>query len=432
MTADRVFLAASGGLLAIAGAIALLWLARTRPRQLLYLSLALLPTQFVFLHAFDFFVSPADVLVLASFAGLLWRLAAGKRSAWTALWRHRYLGVMLFTYLIGFVVLGVFSRTLVRPAMAILPSVLACELLRSRTDLIRAAGAIIAGGVLDAAYGLAYYASGTWLHPSRFSGIGGANFSAMVITSAAVMGCAVVARTSRPARLMGPGILTGLGLATLSQMGALALVLAWLTVLRLVVTPANKVRLVTAFAVVAALALSQPAVRDRLLDRNQREMQLDGLSRNSADVRLMVLRMVSKGISESPLFGVGYAQFQAFSATDPEIYASTGGTGYGTHNSYLEVLVEGGVLAFVPFLLHFVQFTRPLKLAFRALLDRQDVVVAACVAGLPVAIVCAALANMLLFYNFWAACGLALACGHVLAAEARSAAPAPVANRVPA
>ena len=209
-----------------------------------------------------------------------------------------------------------------------------------------------------------------------------------------------------------------LSLATLSQMGVASLVGAWFGVLHWIVTPENKRRLLIGAAVLVAMVLSQSAVRDRLMERNQREVQNDGMSRNSADVRLLVLRMIGKGVSESPLFGVGYAQFQPFSTNDPEIYASTGGAGYGTHNTYLEVLVEGGLFALVPFLLHFVQYGRGLRLAWRAIVDRRDLAVAAAIAALPVVVVSGALTNVLLFYSFWGTCGLALACMNVLVVRA--------------
>jgi len=417
MTPEHAFIVASEAVLALAAGGAVVTMSIVRPRLLLYATLALVPTQFLFVRVADFYVSPADGMMIGSLVGLGWRLARGKRSTWEALWQHRQLALMLFAYVIGFVVLGVFSRTIVRPAIALVPSILACELLRTRDHLLRAAMAVAAAGVVDAGLGLLSLAHAGWA--GRFGGLGGPNFSAIALTSAAVITCAAFGRTNQPAKLAVPGAFAGLSVATLSQMGVASLVGAWFSVLHWIVTPENKRRLLIGAAVLVAVALSQSAVRDRLMERNQREVQNDGMSRNSADVRLLVLRMIGKGVSESPLFGVGYAQFQPFSTNDPEIYASTGGAGYGTHNTYLEVLVEGGLFALVPFLLHFVQYGRGLKLAWRAIVDRHDLAVAAAVAALPVVVVSAALTNVLLFYSFWATCGLALACMNVLAVESR-------------
>jgi O-antigen ligase len=417
MTPDHAFIVASEAMLGLAAATAAVWMSVVRPRLLLYVTLALAPTQFLFVPIASFFLSPADGLVIGSLAGMFWRLARGKRSGWEALWQHRWLAMMIFAYIIGFVVLGVFSRTIVRPALAIIPSILTCELLRSRTHLARAAMAVAAAGIIDAAFGLLTLGHGGL--SGRFGGLGGPNFSAIAITSAAVITCATVARTTQPARLAVPGTLTGLSLATLSQTGVASLLGAWFAVLHWVVSRENKRWLLIGATALAALALSQSAIRDRLVERNQRGVQNDGMSRNSADVRLLVLRMIGRGVSESPLFGVGYAQFQPFSSNDPEIYASTGGTGYGTHNTYLEVLVEGGLFALVPFLLHFAQYGRGLRFAWHAMVKQHDVVVAAAFAALPVVAISAALTNVLLFYSFWAICGLALACVNVLVAENR-------------
>src|SRR5262245_18301116 len=120
-------------LLAPAAAAAALWLcvtALSRPRLLTYAIFAIAPTQFLFIPVSDFFISPADVVVMALGAGFLARLAAHERCTRLSLWEHRYLLLMVVAYLVGFAVLGVFSRTLVRVLMAIVPSLVACEVLR--------------------------------------------------------------------------------------------------------------------------------------------------------------------------------------------------------------------------------------------------------------------------------------------------------------
>jgi O-antigen ligase len=95
--------------------------------------------------------------------------------------------------------------------------------------------------------------------------------------------------------------------------------------------------------------------------------------------------------------------------------------GYGTHNTYLEILVEGGLLAFVPFLLHFLNYARYCGLAWEAIAKRRDSLVAAAVAGFIVVMISAAVANVLLHYLFWATCGVTLACLQVLRREVASA-----------
>jgi len=329
-----------------------------------------------------------------------------------------FLGLMVAGYLLGFLALGHFSRTLVRIPMAIVPSILACELLESRPHFSRAIAALVVAGLVDIAYGAYFFATGQPLHPARFSGMMGVNFSAMVILSAAAIAFARFARTRVPLKLLLPGALTVFGLATLSKMGVLALGIAWVLIVWPTATRANR-RLMAAVAIfVAAAALSQGAVRDRVLARVRPEIQLDGVQRTSTDVRLLILRSAWQGLAEQPLFGVGYFKFEEYSRRDPEIRVSTGGVGYGTHNTYLEILVEGGLLAFVPFLLHFLSYGRGLRFAWGAVVGRRDVIVGAALAGLIVIMICAAVANVLLHYLFWSTCGVALACVERLRAEA--------------
>jgi O-antigen ligase len=141
-------------------------------------------------------------------------------------------------------------------------------------------------------------------------------------------------------------------------------------------------------------------------------------------VRLLILRSAWAGLAEEPLFGVGYFNFEAYSRRDPEIRRSTGGVGYGTHNTYLEIFVEGGLLAFVPFLLHFVSSAGRFAHAWRAAMHGRDVTAAASLAGFLVVLTAAGVANVLLHFVFWSVCGLALACADRLESEARADEPA--------
>jgi len=327
--------------------------------------------------------------------------------------------LMVGAYLAGFVILGVSSRTVLRLPAAIVVSVLACEQLRSRTHLARAATAIVVAGALDAAYGLYFILLGRPLHPTRFEGMSDVNYAAMLIVTASAIALAQLAQTRRAGALIRPGALGGTALATLSQMGVLAMVGAWVTVLRRVVSHRNKIRLAWALVLVLIGALAIAPVRERILRRSEREVQADGIARSSTDIRWLIVKTSWSAFLESPALGLGYFRFAEFSNTDPDIRNSTFGAGYPTHNSYLEVLVEGGALAFVPFMMHWWQYARQLPGAVRVAVRQQDAALAAALVGFPVVMVCAAFANVLMIYSFWAVSGLALAAQTVIRRERR-------------
>jgi hypothetical protein len=394
-------------------------IALSQPRKLLYLAIALSPTQFLFFPVSSFFLSPADVLVASSLAGLLLRLTSLQPAAWRALHQHRFLVLMICSYAIGFVVLGVFSRTLIRLPLGIALSVLACELLHTRKQLLHAVTAIVLAGVLDAGYGVFLIARGTPGYPSRFSGMSSVNISGMVIAAAAVAALATLARTRRPLTLVGPGILGGFALATLSQMAFLALLGSWFAVLRQFLSRANRTRIVSACVVVVAIALNVSPVRERVLSRDARVPESDGVARNTADVRWMIMWTAWNGFLMSPVLGLGYNKFLEYSRTNPTIYVSTGGEGYYTHNSALEVIVEGGLVAFTLFLLHWWQYLRGISHSIREAMRAHDTLAAACLVGVPVVVVCLILSNVLLLYSFWSISGVALACLTMLRREAR-------------
>lgn len=405
-------------LLAVVAAAWLVLIAILKPRALLYLTIGLSPTQFLFFPVADFFLSPADVLVTGSVVGLLLRLTTLQSSPWRALYQHRFLFLLICWYLFGFLVLGVFSRTVLRLPLGIALSVLACELLRTRRQLLHAVTAVVIAGMLDAGYGLLLIALGTPGHPSRFSGMATTNFSGMVIAAATVATLALIARTRRPLKLIRPGVLGALALATLSQMAFVALLGSWFTVLRRFLSGANRARIVLVGVVAVAVILMISPVRERIINRSAREVQSDGVARNSADVRRMIMRTAWDGFLTSPVFGLGYNKFIEYSRTNPTINISTGGEGYYTHNSVVEVAVEGGVIALILFLLHWWQYLRGIARTIRAAIRRHDTLAAACIAGVPVMIVCASLANLLLFYSFWSVSGVALACLNLLKREA--------------
>ena len=83
----------------------------------------------------------------------------------------------------------------------------------------------------------------------------------------------------------------------------------------------------------------------------------------------------------------------------------------------VRVLVEGGIITFLLFMLHWLQYFPGLFATIRVAANHRDPVIAASVVGLPIVLVCAALANLLLIYAFWAICGLTLACLNVVRTE---------------
>ena len=131
----------------------------------------------------------------------------------------------------------------------------------------------------------------------------------------------------------------------------------------------------------------------------------------------MILRTAWDGFLANPVFGLGYGKFIEYSRINPTINISTGGEGYNTHNSAVEVAVEGGVVAFTLFLLHWWQYLRGISWTIRAAARRRDTLTAACLVGVPVVLVCAMLANLLLIYSFWLISGVALACLNLLKGE---------------
>jgi hypothetical protein len=378
-----------------------------RPRLFLYLIIALAPTQFLFIPVSDFFISPAVILTAAATFALLLRLATLQKEPWLALYQHRFVILMIASYFVGFVVHGVFSRTIVRLPMALVASILACELLHTRRHLVRAATALVVAGALDAAYGLFAIARDGSLPGNRFRGMSDVNFAAMQIATAAVISLALLARTGRPLKLTRPGALAGLALSTLSQMGVLALLAAWVTVLRRIVSRANRTRIITAAIVLLTVVLLSP-LRERILNRNVPVVQQDGSARNSAEVRWMIATIAWTAFLTNPVLGLGYNQFLPFSTRHPDIAAWSVGKGYPTHSTYLETLVEGGVIALGFFALHLWQFRR-FPAVIRMAVVKHDEAVAASLVGLPVILVCAAFANVLLMYSFWMVAGLALA-----------------------
>ena len=408
---ETAFIVVCLAVLAAGGTACLGWLALVRPRLGFYAVLALAPTQFIFVPVSTFFLSPADVLVMACTAGLAARVLAGDVHARAAVRTHVWLLLVITAYLVGFVVLDDFSRTLIRVPTAIVPSILACDLLRTRRHFVWAIWALVGAAVLDAGYGLVFVAMGRPLHPTRFSGMMGVNFSAMVILTGAALAFGLLARTRQPANLLLPGLLALLAAATLSKTGFLALFFAAGIVLWTVATHDNRRRVFVAAAVILLAVAGHDGLREGVLARTRTQLEQDGVQRTSGDIRVRLTELAGRAFQDHPLTGIGFSNFQRYTTTDPDIGRSTFGVGYPTHNTYLEVLAEGGLLAFVPFALHFLLIASYWRRALHSRLADRNVVLAAVLSAFVVVMVTAWAVNLLLLYVFWAVCGLALAYG---------------------
>ena len=421
MTNEPMLLAAA----VLAGIWAFL-VALTRPRLFVYVIFAVTPAQSLFIPISDFFVSPADGLIILAGAAFVVRGAARSRHAIDAIWQHRYLILVGCIALIGLLVHGVWVRTIVRFGMALVPSVLAVEVLRTRVHLQRATTALIVSAIIEIVYGLVVYYGPGAVSPGRFTGMSGgltgANFVATTVLTATAILLARRSHARNAPKLVAPGILALFGFATLSKMGPLALFAGWWTVLRFLVSNVNKRRLAVAALVIAVGLLAHAPMRDALWSRVvAREIRGNGeVVVNSTDIRLMILDLSLRAFAESPLIGIGFARFMPYSAAEIGIPLSSRFEA-ATHNSYLGLMVETGILGLFAFLLHFVQYMKRLPILLRRVVHNHDVTVGAAVVGMPVVLVSAALNDLLLIYHFWAVCGLALACVNVLADESSPA-----------
>jgi hypothetical protein len=409
--------------LVVAGLVATwaLLLAVVRPRLFAYLIFALAPTQFLFVPVADFFVSPADGLILLAGLGLLVRLSIGSAPAVTSLWQHRYLVVLGGVVLVGLLIHDTWVRTTVRLVMAAVPSLLAVEVLRTRTHLRRATVALIASGVLEVVYGLmVYYWPGS-AYPARFVGMSGgwsgANLVATTILTAAAAFLAMRAQTDTPRRLIAPCMLGLFGFATLSKMAPIAFLAAWATVLRPLTSNVNKQRLAFGAVALIFVLLFLAPVREALWARIARGDRA-GVALNSIDVRLMILGTAVQGAYDHPLVGVGFGRFMTYSVERLGLPLSSIFEA-ATHNTYLGLLVETGIVGLAVYLMHLLQFFKHAPTLYRRIVHEHDVTLGAAVAGLPVVLVSAVLNDLLLLYHFWAVCGLAFACVNVSRIEAR-------------
>jgi O-antigen ligase len=390
------------------------------PRPLFYLILAVLPTQFLFVPVQDFFISPADVLVITAGVGMTARLTMGFRGTLRAVFQHRYIVLMIMAFALGAWTGNSVARTLIRLPLAIVPAVLACELLRTRAQLAAATSAFVVSGFVDASYGVAHYLRRDWTNPGRFQGMSPVNFTAMLAMSCAVIALAKLAHTRKPWKFAIPGALIAIGASTWSLTGLIALaasgsLFVWWTLSR-----SNRRVLLLTASLALILAFSQVQFRNRLAERLAPQDFKDGTPRNTAQIRFLSWRAAIEAFTTHPVTGIGYYQFLEYSLTDPSIAIVSLGEGLYTHSTYIEILAEGGLIAFVPFLLHFIQYRKGLRTAFRLSVDGHDNAVSAALAALPVMAVAAATNDTLMHYSFWSICGIGLACLNLVSREART------------
>ena len=388
-------------------AVGLLYLSVAWPRAILYVILAALPTQFIFFPVGNFFLSPADILVVIGALGLGLRLGAGDTASWQTVWRHRWLLAMIGGYLLGSLALGDPSRTLVRVLLGIVPSLLAYTYLRTARSVRMALLCVMIAGAGDAIYGLINRLAGFEIPGGRFTAIAGVNFDAMVTLSAAAIGWALWAKIRK---LMGAAVLTASGVATLSRGGLIAFAAALGSAVFPVMRPKAKTALLATAIAVALIAVNVPFVQERVRARlEERTLDIEG-AKTSTEIRLMVSRAALRGFLDRPVTGLGFGAFLDYSTSDREIAHASYGEGVVTHNTPLEILVEGGVLASAPFLIFSVGLFGVALTLLRRARRRRDRLAAAAVAPLVIVGLSAMLANILLHYFAWAIVGIALAC----------------------
>ena len=400
--------------LAFFGIVGLL-LAGWKPRAGVYVLIALSPAQFVFFPVGSFFLSPADMLVSAGALGFAVRALVVSPTAWGALWGHRWLIGMVLGYVVGSLILGIGPRTLVRIPLAMAPSLLILAYLTTERSIRAAQVCLIVAGALDAVYGAAALAFGVPSAARRFAALAGSNFDATIILLAATAAWALWAGVHR---LAGAAVLTVLGMATLSRGGMLAFIGALSVAVAPVLRRRARWLLAGAVLVLSAIAFSTdigPEIIEARLEQ----------SPTSLTLRELVVRAALQAFLAQPVTGTGFGGFFLYSAEDPEIAARSGNEGTYTHNTPLEILSEGGLLAFVPFGLYCWGIMRPA----RRMLDRawrlRDRVAAASLGLFVEAVVASQFANTLLLYYTWIACGILMAHGRVSEAAVSSVEPAP-------
>lgn len=402
-----------------------LTLALVAPRRLAYMIVALLPFQWLFIPVAGFYITPVDPLVAAGLLAFAFRVLRGSSGSLRALKTCGVLLVFLASYAASFHATSGIPRTWFRMVLAAVPALLLTEALESDGQRRAAIGFLAAAGCVAVLWGAVGLPSAAPPEAGRFAGTSNPNFTALLLFSGAVSLLPLVERSV--VRLSVVVILTGFGFATFSRAGIIALIGS----LAMVVWPSGDRRTrgwAVGIAAAAVLVLGIGLPSDRTLTWRERrapagsERAVDtvpesgaaaaavpersGGQLTSVGVRLRILSAAWNAFRENPLTGIGIGRFRPYTNSDPALRKYTGGLGTVTENSYLDVLVEGGLLPFVAFMACLGGALWGGRAVTVGADRRQASVASASLAGLAVLAIGALFANLVLQYQLWAALGL--------------------------
>lgn len=258
--------------------------------------------------------------------------------------------------------------TLARPVTGVLLAWTVCQVCASRTQWLRLAQALAAGGVLIAAGALAEAAGfapvQAWLDslqagdvpigdvPRVAASLSHPNEAAVLLEVALPVLIAWAWSTQarwRAVLFVGAGATLAAIVLTFSRAGLVA-ALAALGTMAIVSTPARRDRLTSLglLVLIAPLTLGWAALVDPGLDRRL----LAGLDESSAQqpARSEFWTVALQMVRDRPLLGVGPDNFRwRFSEYSGE-YPAEDNLGIHAHNQYLEALSDTGVLGFAAFI----------------------------------------------------------------------------------
>jgi O-antigen ligase len=388
--------------------LVLIGVALQYPKALLSLTLVILPLQWVAIDFGRFFLSPADYFVFACGIGWAIRLVLGRPSSVSSLARHFLLLPMLLAYVGSFVANSFVSIGFLRLLNGITLSLVICELIESEDDLRKAVVAFVISGFISSIYGLYRFSMDDLDDPTRMESFGNPNFTAFTVMGAAALAIPLCSKLGTFLRLLIPSLLAVYGIATQSQTGLLGFVASLVFYFI-----ANKRRRTKALPIlILATLLLGFTFKDQIIDlvteRNARVTITGRAGATSAEIRLLLLRHALAVFSENPAFGVGYGRSIASSNADPEIAILSNGQGLATHNLYAEVLIEGGIFAFLFFCLYLVKMISGVLKA-RKVNPVESPVIESAFIGLPFLLVSALAMNLIVLYDFWAMLGLVTA-----------------------
>lgn len=284
--------------------------------------------------------------------------------------------------------------------------VLLVQLVRSRAQVLALLRVLVISSTAAAVVGIANFVTGA---DGRVEGpIGEANDFAYLLASVLPLAVYLLQRDRRfrPAWIVCCCVLVGALLGTLSRgalVGIAALILWAVATRRIRLGGIVAAGVVVAGTVALALTLWQPLINERL----QQKQAIAGANVASRQAYWSAAVRMS---ADHPLLGVGPGRFGEVSRT----YVRNDPIGIRdpvAHNSYLEVLAEGGIpmlLAFLAFVAGSWQLSRTAVRRFRADHDADGVRLAGAVqAALVVAIVSANFLSVQITAPLWLLGGLA-------------------------